>query len=88
MHQVDVRYSQALVRAAVRAFYGRALRQGFGVSGALAFLVALAALGYLVFEGDRSWLVGAVAACLLLLALILASGYVAITATRRSASSA
>ena len=36
MHQVDVRYSEDLARAAVRAFYWRTLEQRFGWSGALA----------------------------------------------------
>ncbi len=77
MHQVDVRYTQALARAAVRAFYWRTLRQRFGWSGFAAFIVSASALGFLVLAGDRSWVVGFTAACLLICALILAWGYVA-----------
>jgi len=77
MHQVDVRYSEDLAREAVRAFYWRALRQRFGWSGALAFLVSFGALAFLVLAGDRSWFVGFVGACLLFVALILAWGYMA-----------
>ena len=77
MHQVDVCYSEALAREAVRAFYWRTLRERFGWSGALAFIVSLAALTFLVLAGDRSWFVGAVGACLLIVVLILVLGYAA-----------
>ncbi len=77
MHQVDVRYTQALARAAVRAFYWRTLRQGFGWLGLVAFAVSASALGFLVLAGDRSWFVGFTGACLLIVVLIVAWGYVA-----------
>lgn len=77
MHQVDVRYSETLARQAVRAFYGRTLRQRFGWSGAVAFIVTLAALVFLVLGGDRSWIVGAVGMCLVFVVLVLLAGYIA-----------
>lgn len=77
MHQVDVRYSEALAREAVRAFYLRTLRERFGWSGAFAFVVSLGALVFLVLGGDRSWIVGAVGACLLFVVLVLLAGYIA-----------
>jgi YcxB-like protein len=77
MHQVDVRYSEALVRQAVRAFYWRTLRERFGWPGILAFIVSLAALVFLVLGGDRSWIVGAVGACLLFVVLVFLAGYIA-----------
>ncbi len=77
MHQVDVRYSETLARQAVRAFYWRTLRERFGWSGILAFIVSLAALVFLVLGGDRSWIVGAVGACLLFVVLAFVAGYIA-----------
>ena len=77
MHQADVQYSERLAREAVRAFYWRTLRRRFGWSGAVAFLISLAALVFLVVAGDRSWFVGFVGACLLFVVLILSIGYIA-----------
>jgi cbb3-type cytochrome oxidase subunit 3 len=77
MHQVDVRYSQVLVRAAVRAFYWRTLRQGIGWPGLLAFVVGSCALGFLILAGDRSWLVGFAGACFLIFLFIISWGYIA-----------
>ena len=76
-HQVDVHYTEALARAAVRAFYWRTLRQGIGWLGLAAFLVGASALGFLVLAGDRSWVVGFAGACLLIFVLIIGWGYVA-----------
>jgi hypothetical protein len=75
MYEVDVRYTEAMVREAVRAFYWRTLQQWFGWSGALAFLLTLAALGFVFAAGDRSWFVGLVGACLLFVLTIIALGY-------------
>jgi membrane protease YdiL (CAAX protease family) len=61
MHQVDVRYTEPLVREAVNAFYWRTLRQRFGWSGWVALVVTLVAFGVLVLGGDRSWVVGSAA---------------------------
>jgi len=77
MHQVEVRYSEPLAREAVRAFYWRTLRRGFGLLGLLAFMLSLACLGFLLLAGDRSWVVGFVGACLLAFVLILTYGYAA-----------
>lgn len=77
MREVKVRYSEALVREAVRAFYWRTLRQRFGWTGALAFVVTLAALAFLVLADDRSWIVGFAGACLVFVVVILAFGYIA-----------
>jgi YcxB-like protein len=76
-HQVEVRYTKALVHAAVRAFYWRTLRRRFGWPGLSAFAVSSGALGFLILAGDRSWVVGFTGACLLICALILAAGYLA-----------
>jgi hypothetical protein len=72
-HQVDVRYTKALVRAAVRAFYWRAVGTAYGWLLALAIPATL--FVSLLFEGDRSWLVGAIGALLASLVLYLAAVY-------------
>lgn len=77
MHQVDVRYTEPLVRAAVNAFFWRILQRRFGWSGLTALVVALLALGFLVLGGDRSWVIGFTGACLLFVVLIFAVSYTA-----------
>jgi hypothetical protein len=77
MYEVDVRYTEPLARAAVRAFYWRTLRERFGWPGLLAFVGGSSALAFLIFAGDRSWVVGFAGACILICAFILARGYVA-----------
>jgi hypothetical protein len=76
MHQVHVRYSEALARAAVRAFYWRTLSRGLGLLGLLGFAMSLANLGFLILAGDRSWLVGFVGATLFFLLLLVPVGYI------------
>lgn len=76
MHQVDVRYSEALVRAVARAFYWRTLTRGYGLLGLLGFAMSLANLYFLLLAGDRSWLVGFVGATLLFLLLLMTVGYI------------
>lgn len=49
-----LRYSEPLIRAAVFAFWRRTVGVGFLVAMAL----LAGALGFLVWQGDRSWLVG------------------------------
>jgi YcxB-like protein len=64
MNEIKLRYSEPLLREAVRAFVFRAIIRGFG----LRFFVACAALAfciaYLLSHGDRSWVVGALASML------------------------
>jgi hypothetical protein len=56
-----LQYSETLVRAAVFAFWRRTVGAGYFV--ALALLVGV--LGFLLYQGDRSWLVGALGAIVL-----------------------
>jgi hypothetical protein len=77
MHEVEVRYTEPLVRAAVRAFYWRTLGERFGWPGLLAFVGGSSALAFLIFAGDRSWVVGFAGACFLICAFILVWGYIA-----------
>jgi hypothetical protein len=73
MHEVEVRYSEALVRSAVRAFYWRALGRAYGWLFALAIPVTL--FVSLLLEGNRSWLVGALGAFLVSFLLYLNAIY-------------
>ena len=77
MHQVDVRYTEPLVREAVNAFYWRTLQRRFGWSGWVALVVTAVAFGVLVLGGDRSWVVGFTGAAILFVLLIFLAGYVA-----------
>lgn len=77
MHQIDVRYTELLVREAVNAFFWRTLRRRFGWSGAVALVVTLIAFGVLVLGGDRSWVVGFSGAAILFVLLIFLFGYIA-----------
>jgi hypothetical protein len=74
MHQIDVRYTELLVREAVNAFFWRTLRRRFGWSGAVALVVTLIAFGVLVLGGDRSWVVGFSGAAILFVLLIFLFG--------------
>lgn len=57
-----LRYSEALVRSAVAAFWWRTVGWKF----VLAFLALAACLGYMLAVGDRSWFVGAIGTVLVL----------------------
>jgi hypothetical protein len=87
MHQVDVRYTEPLVREAVNAFFWRTLRRRFGWPGWVALAATVAVFCFLVVSGDRSWLVGFMGAAILCVLLIFAMGYIAHTrnTTRRFA---
>src|ERR1700754_295340 len=73
MHEVDVQYSEPLVRAAVRAFYWRTLGRAYWLALALAIPATL--FVSLLLEGNRSWLVGALGAFLLSFLLYLVIVY-------------
>jgi hypothetical protein len=61
-HETTLIYSEALLRQAVFAFW----RRSVGVSFLVALLVAALGLGVLVTQGVATWLVGALAAVLVL----------------------
>jgi len=58
-HQATLTYSEPLIRQAVFAFWRRSL--GTGVLAAVAVLIIV--FCYLLFVGDRSWVVGVLASC-------------------------
>jgi hypothetical protein len=62
MMLTTLRYSEALVRSAVAAFWWRTV----GWKLVLAFLAVAACLGYMLAVGNRSWFVGATGAVLVL----------------------
>lgn len=59
-HYTSLAFTEPLVRAAVLAFWKRTV----GVGYVVALVVLAASLGVTVWFGDRSWIVGALAACL------------------------
>jgi hypothetical protein len=61
-HETTLIYSKALLRQAVFAFWQRSVGVGF----LAALLVAVLGLGVLIAQGMASWIVGAVAAVLVL----------------------
>ena len=61
-----IRYDEAVMRGAVHTFMKRRLLSGVGVLGMLAIAVTIAALASLLWQGDRSWVVGAIGAVLFL----------------------
>ncbi len=69
--QITLRYSEPLVREAVRAFVTRSVIRGFGLRSLIAFTFVVFCLGYLISQGDRSWIVGAMAATLLFIGVFL-----------------
>jgi hypothetical protein len=73
MHEVEVRYTEALARDAVRAFYWRTLSRAYGWLFVLVIPATLVVS--LLLEGDRSWLVGALGALLLSLLAYLVAVY-------------
>jgi hypothetical protein len=78
MKEVTLRYSEPLVREAVRAFAKRAVVRGFGVLGFVFIVVLIVGVGYLIYQGDRSWFVGVFGATLLFVGLSIGFVYVAI----------
>ena len=62
MEAITLRYSEALLRRAVRAFWWRTT----GWTYVAAFALLSCASSYLVWKGDRSWLVGVLGAVLVL----------------------
>lgn len=77
MKEARLHFSEPLLREAVRIFVMRSLRRGLGWR----FLVACAALvfcvAYLVLQGDRSWVMGVLAAALVFPGIFLATIYLA-----------
>ena len=66
MHHTTLRYSESLLRSAVRSFVFRTITRRFGTALFLAITVLLFGLTiYLLAQNDRSWLVGLLSATIL-----------------------
>ncbi len=61
------------MRGAVHTFMKRRLLSGVGVLGMLAIAVTIATLASLLWQGDRSWVVGAIGAVLFLFVAVFGS---------------
>jgi YcxB-like protein len=61
-HQATLVFTEPLLREAVSTFWRRSVGPGFGV----AVLALTASLALFLWQGDRSWLVGALATVLVL----------------------
>jgi hypothetical protein len=72
-----VRYSEEIAREAVRRFLARRLRELFDVKFRIAAVAAIGTLCWLLWTGNRSWLVGAVATLLVLVPVALLAVYAA-----------
>jgi hypothetical protein len=71
-HRATLKYTEHLVARAVRSFWLRAV----GYSGVVAALAILAFLAWRITDGDRSWVVGVIAACALVSVVMPAALYV------------
>jgi len=65
MHHMTLRYSESLLRLAVRSFVFRAITRQFGTALFLAITVLFGLTIYLLVRNDRSWLVGFLSATIL-----------------------
>ena len=78
LHEIEVRYSEPLVREAVRAHFRRQIREELlDFKFIAAVTLALGGLGWLWWSGDDSWLFGFLVAVAVLLPVIVVSVYVA-----------
>jgi len=62
--QFTIQYDDRVVRGAINTFVKRRVVDGMGWPGLLAFVVTTAALAYLLWQGDRTWVVGVIGAVL------------------------
>ena len=71
-YRAHVLFDRDLIAEAARRFVSRSIRW----DGFAAFFLLVGALAYLVASGDRSWIVGLVAAVVVMMALVGAALYV------------
>ena len=77
MNEIKLLYSEPLLREAVRAFVARSIVRGFGLRFFVACALLVACIAYLLSHGDRSWVVGALAATLLFVGIFFLVIYLA-----------
>jgi len=77
MHHTTLRYSETLLRSAVKSFVFRAITRQLGTTFFLAVAVVVGITAYLLAQNDRSWLVGFLAATTLFVGVCIAAVFVA-----------
>lgn len=77
MNQTTLRYSEPLLRAAVRAFCVRAVVRGLGLRFFVVLVIVIACVTALLAQGARGWAVPLMLSALLFVALFIVSIYVA-----------
>ena len=77
MNQTTIRYSEPLLRAAVRAFCVRALGRALGLRFLLALGMVVASVTALLVQRERSWVIPFLLSALLFVAAFIVSIYVA-----------
>jgi len=77
MNEIKLRYSEPLLREVVRVFVIRTITRGFGWRFFIVYSSLAVNVAYLVFHGDRSWVVGALAATLLFVGIFFLVIYLA-----------
>jgi hypothetical protein len=75
VREVEVRYTDALVREAVRGFFWRRIRSSLDGTVRIALALVLGTLFWALWQGDRSWFVGALGTTLILVAGVLIAAY-------------
>ena len=77
MNETHLRFSEPLLREAVRAFVFRALIRQLGVSFFIVVALLIATLALLISQHDRGWMVGFLIATVLFVGVFLATVYIA-----------
>ncbi len=77
MNENKLRYSEALLREAVRAFVFRAVLRQLGISFFIVVTLLIVILGLLISQHDRGWMGGFLIATILFVGVFLAVVYVA-----------
>lgn len=73
--QFTVHYDDVVLRNAVNTFVKRRIVEGLGRLGVAAVVMTAMIWVYLLWQGDRSWVVGAIGAVLLLFMLIFGASW-------------
>src|SRR4051812_14075491 len=77
MNETKLRFTEPLLREAVRAFVFRAVLRQLGISFFVTVALLIAILAWLISQHDRGWMVGFLIATLLFSGAFLAAVYVA-----------
>ena len=77
MTETKLRYSEPLLREAVRFFVRRSLVRGLGFGSLVAICLVMGGVALQIANGDRGWFVGAMVSFLVFVCVFLALIYVA-----------